>query len=430
MSAAAGMAAILDVRLAEEVSGGPRPGEPAAALLEDGRVAAAAPMSRRLPEPFRRAAAEIDGGGGWLLPGWVDIQVNDIEWLAGGLRSPEAHCERVREVARYQAARGATGFILATLAAPEEEIIAYLEGMALALREARERDPGSPPGDNDSLGAFLGALVEGTFMNPAYHGAHNPAHVRPPEIPLLDRFLDTGAVRLVNIAPEAAPGAIDAIAHAARRGAVVGVGHAKPSARRVREAAAAGLRYVIHLGNGPTGSSLKSFEDGGLMEEALRNDNLIASLIIDGVHLDPRLVRDIIARKGIERVIAVSDAGFAAGNPAGEFEVFGIRGRMAPGGYLEVVTPSDRPPPNPLSSDCAPLFGSAADMRRIFETTLNLLTREMEGIYHRRHPALDPAEALRQASRLCSANPARLRGDPGDFRVELERVWVEGTNIY
>ncbi len=435
--------AVYNVRLAEPAGEAVAAGEPALALFENGAVAAVRPWKRGAREPeLGEGWRKLDGGGLWLLPGWVDLQVNDLEWLAKGFRPPDVHRERILEVARWQAARGVTGFILATLAAPEEEILSYLEGMALVLKG---RDSNASAGGE----AFLGGLVEGTFMNPAFHGAHNPAHVRPPDLALLDRFLSTGAVRLVNIAPEMSPQALAAISTAARRGAVVGAGHAKPNAERVREAVRAGLKYVIHWGNGPTGSSLKAFAGGGLLEEALRNDDLLVTLIIDGIHLDPRLVRDVIARKGWERVIAVSDAGFAAGNPLGEFEVFGIRGRVSGDGrYLEVVPARPGPSPNPHSSDFAPLFGSAAGMRSIFETCLNLFTIEMEGIYHRRHEAMDLLPALRQASRLCSGNPARLLGEegrgglepgaradavlvevqgrPGEYRVRVEEVWLGG----
>ncbi len=433
---------VANVRLVEPIDGLAGPlGELADVAFRDGRVAAVVPAGARLDEALITGAERVDGDGLWLLPGWLDIQVNDIEWLAGGLRSPDEHRERILDVLDYQLARGVTGCVLATLAAPEEEIVGYLRGMRLVLDDAT--------GLAATSTAFLGALVEGTFMNPEFHGAHNPAHVVPPEIPLLDRFLDTGAVRLVNVAPEMSEDAIDVIRHATHRGAIVGVGHAKPHAERVREAVAAGLRYVIHLGNGPTGSSLKRFSDGGLLEESLSNDAITVTLIADGYHLNPRLVRDYIERKGLDNTIAVSDAGFARGNPEGEFEVFGIRGRVSDDGrYLQVVPPAGAPRPNPLSSDSAPLFGSASDMRGIFETTLNLLSTETRGVYFRRHAPLALPEALAATTRLCSTTPARLlgitdrgtlretsradailariEGAPGGLRVGIERVWLAG----
>jgi N-acetylglucosamine-6-phosphate deacetylase len=402
------------------------------ALLEGGRIRA---MARRIQAPAE--AEVVDAGGLWLLPGWIDIQVNDMEWIAGWPRQPPEHAARIREVLRYQAERGVTGLVLATLAAPLEEVVAYLRGMKVVLES-----------QGSALdGAFLGGLVEGTFMNPELCGAHNSSWVLPPEMGTVDRLLETGAVRLLNIAPEASPQALECIARAASRGVVVGAGHAKPHAERLRQAVAAGLKYIIHLGNGPTGSSLKAFHDGGMLEESLRNDRLVATIIADGCHIHPRLVRDWIRRKEVARVIAVSDAGFATGMPAGEFEVCGVRGRVsADGSYLKVVPRLDARPANPLSSDFGALFGSVAGMREVFENIVNLLSREMEGVYYRSHPALDLAGAVEAACRLTSTNPAallgltdrgvlaagkrgdallvELQGSPGAYRVRLHGTWL------
>ncbi|HVR76098.1 MAG TPA: amidohydrolase family protein [Planctomycetota bacterium] len=389
------------------------------------------------------AGAEVlDAPGRILLPGWIDIQVNDIAWLARGISDPAETEARVREVAAYQAARGVTGIVLATLAAPIEEVIAYLRGVRRVLDA-----PASPPDH-----ALIGALVEGTFMNPALSGAQNPRWVLPPDLLVLDRLVETGAVRLLNVAPETGPDALRVIESATRRGIIVGSGHAKPHARTLREAVKAGLRYVIHLGNGPTGSSLKAFEDGGMLEESLRNDDLIVSIILDGIHIDPRLARDWIARKEVRRVVAVSDAGFALGAPPGAFEVLGIRGeRSACGKYLRVVPPAGAPVPNPRSSDFGALFGSAAAMQDIFANALNLFTSDMEGIYHRRHAPMGFEEALDAASALCSRNPAALlglesrgdlatghradlvlveiHGEPGAHEVAVLRTWVAGATV-
>jgi N-acetylglucosamine-6-phosphate deacetylase len=430
------------IRGARVVRGEAGPLEAADVLLAGGRIDA---VGKGLSAP--PGAATVDAAGLWLAPGWIDIQVNDIDWIARGRKEPSEHAARVRRVLRHQAAGGVTGLVLATLAAPIEDILAYLRGMAEVLEAARGAGAGDRGGGDPIDRAFIGGLVEGTFMNPALSGAHNPAWIHEPRRDLLDSLLDTGAVKLINIAPEASPGAIDLIRHAASRGAVVGAGHAKPHAERLREAVAAGLRYIIHLGNGPTGSSLKAFHDGGMLEESLRNDGLIASIIMDGIHIHPALVRDWIARKGLSRVIGTSDAAFALDPPRGGFEVLGIEGRVSEDGrWLRVVPPLGTPAPNPLSSDFAPLFGSAAAMRDVFENALGWLTREMAGVYTRSHPAMPLDEALRAASLFCSANPASLLGlgdrgsieagkradvvlleiggGPGDHSVRVRETWV------
>ena len=199
--------------------------------VADGRIAAVVRDGESIASLDAQGAATIEGAGLWALPGWIDLQVNDIEWLSRGLQTPQEHAARVRDVLRYQSSRGVTGCVLATLAAPLDEIVAYLGGMRRVL-----------DGETALDRVFVGALVEGTFMNPAFHGAHNPDWVLAPDEEVLDRLLATGAVRLINIAPETSPDAIALIERATRAGVVVGCGHAKPHAERVREAVAAGPR--------------------------------------------------------------------------------------------------------------------------------------------------------------------------------------------
>ncbi len=381
------------------------------------------------------AESSLDGGGDWLLPGWIDLQVNDVAWVAGGLRDPEEHAARVREICRLQAETGVTGLALATLAAPIDEIIAYLRGLALVC--SNPTDPAER--------ILLGGLVEGSFMNPEFCGAHNPKWIVPPALDVLDEFLATNAVRLINVAPEMSDAAMAVIRRATAAGVVVGVGHAKPHAECLREAISAGARYVIHLGNGPTGSSLKGFHDGGMLEESLRNDALVVTVIVDGYHVHFDLVRDWIERKEPERFVAVSDAAFAMDFPAGEFEVFGVGGVVSPDGrYLQVA--ADSAPKNPRSSDVGRLFGAAAQMRDVFENLLNLVTTERAGVYYRRHRALELADGIALASQVCSASPAALLGmndrgvvregaradailvsvggAPGSYSVRVRDVWI------
>lgn len=431
---ASGRTLLRDVRAA--LAGGCS--TPAISILVEGdRVSA-------IGDDVRAAEADrvIEGGDLWALPALIDLQVNDAEWLAGGARTVEEHADRAREVAAYQARRGVTGLLLATLAAPVEEIVDYLRGL--------EQVRSSPRVPTDA--GLLGALVEGTFMNPLHHGAHNPRWVLPPERDVLDRLIDTGSVRAINIAPEMAAGAVDLVRHAVGRGVVVACGHARPHAARLREAVDAGMSYVIHLGNGPTGTSLKGFDDGGMLEESLRNDQLSVTVIADGHHIHPAVVRDWIARKEVSRVVGISDAGFAMGPPEGAFRVFGVRGRVAPGReYLYVEPTDDAPVRNPLASDARMLFGSAIDQLTVFENLVNWLSVEMEGTWHRVHPALSLEGAILSATALCSTNPARLlglsdrgvlgpgaradillariEGSPGAYRVSVEETLVGGVSL-
>lgn len=354
-------------------------------------------------------ARVVELEGDWLLPGLIDLHLNDGVALLRRIASPQEHAERLAEVSRALVRLGVTGMVLATLAAPEEELVGYLEGMALFRRRWNENPRGAE---------LCGALIEGTFMNPDNCGAHNPRYIHPPDRELLERLLAPGAARMVNIAPEFGDRALELIEYAAGRGIIPAAGHCKPTADQLARAVDRGLKYFIHLLNGPTGSNTKGFFGGGTLEGALRDDRLAVELIVDLIHVAPPVVRDVIARKGPERVIAVSDNMFPTDPPAGEFEIGGILGKIDhERGYISVVgrrqpdgSVKILEPPRLATCDFSTLYGSAVNQDRVFLNLLNLLAVEMEGWYTRSHPALPLPEAVRQAALMCATTPAQVGG--------------------
>lgn len=354
-------------------------------------------------------AEVIQLGGAWLLPGLIDMHINDGIALLEGISTPEGHADRLEQVSRDLVRRGVTGIFPATLAAPVEEVTGYLEGMA----EFRSRWQSEPMGTE-----LCGALVEGTFMNPANCGAHNVAYIFPPDRGILDRLLATGIVRFVNIAPEFGDKSLDLIEYATGKGVVVGAGHCKPTADQLVKAIDRGLRYFIHLLNGPTGSSTKSFDNGGTLQAALRDDRLAVELIVDLVHVDRRVVRDVISRKGVDNVIAISDSMFPGDAPEEEFEINGILGKVNhKENYIYVTGRRDSegkvqriPEPEAITCDVSVLYGAVANMDDVFANTVGLLGVEMEGNWVRTHPAHSLDEAVRLASVMCSTVPAKVSG--------------------
>eukprot|EP00118_Oscarella_pearsei_P017895 m.180169 g.180169 ORF g.180169 m.180169 type:complete len:421 (+) comp39238_c0_seq3:238-1500(+) len=343
------------------------------------------------------AARIVDGAEQWVIPGWIDLQVNDMEWMDVCTRetTPDAHAARIKHIRDVHLRKGVTGIILATIASPMEILNPYLRGSATVLKEET---------------SFHGCLVEGTFMNPECSGCHNKDYVYPPTQDLLTELISTEGVSMINIAPEMgdAEETLKVIQEAKRAGIVVATGHAKPNALTLRKAAQAGCSYIIHLGNA-SGSSLKSFNDGGMIEEALRNDSLTIGTIGDFIHVHPEILRDWIARKELHRVVAVSDQAFAAGlPPSNQFNVFNRTGCVSEdGSHLRVTDLNE--------VDVPTLFGSCVSMMKVFENLVNLFSRDMQGIYHRKHSQLSLPDAVANAVLLCSTNPAKLLGKDGKF---------------
>jgi N-acetylglucosamine-6-phosphate deacetylase len=356
-----------------------------------------------------QGAEVVDVDGAYIMPGLIDMHINDGVALLNRINSPSEHADRLEKVSRDLVKLGVTGIFPATLAAPVDEIVDYLEGMA----EFRSRWQKEPMGTE-----LCGALVEGTFMNPANCGAQNPAYMFRPDREILNRLLASGVVRFVNVAPEFGDDSLDLIDFAISKGLVAGAGHCKPTADQMTRAMDHGTSYFVHLLNGPTGNSTKSFDNGGTLQAALRDDRMSVELIVDLVHVDGRVVRDVISRKGAERVIAISDSMFPTDAPDDVFEINGVLGRVDhENNYIYVTGRRDSegnvveiPEPEVQTCDASVLFGAIVNMNDVFENLVKILSVEMEGNWVRTHPAHPLDEAVQLASTMCSTVPARVSG--------------------
>ena len=267
---------------------------PGRLVVREGRIAAVEYGK------FPALPGEQAFGEGFITPGLIDLQLN------GGLGldftvQPEA----VEPVAEALPRWGVTGFLPTFITAPAE---VYSE----ALGYLRDRVPGK--------GAVaLGAHVEGPYLNPAYRGAHNPAFIREPSLPEVNRLLDYGSLKFMTLAPEE-PGGPEIARRLAQRGALVAAGHSGATYEQGMAAFEAGVKCATHLFNA---MPRLHHREPGLVGAALDHPGVTANLIVDGIHLHPAIVRLIYRAKGWERVVLVTDAMAGMGMPPGRYDLAG-----------------------------------------------------------------------------------------------------------
>jgi N-acetylglucosamine-6-phosphate deacetylase len=186
-------------------------------------------------------------------------------------------------------AGGCTACLPTICSAPLDRYAPMLDRLA-AVRAARTH-------------AVLGVHLEGPFLGGA-PGAHPPEFVRAVDLDwllaLCDRFGDL--IRLVTLAPEADPG-LAAIAALRSRGITVALGHSTVDLDGARAAADAGAGIVTHLFNGMGPLHHRS---PGLAGAALDDRRLVPSVIADGVHVHPVMVR--LALHARPDAVLVTDA--------------------------------------------------------------------------------------------------------------------------
>ncbi len=246
----------------------------------------------------------------WLAPGLIDIQVHGYRgynFCAAGLTVDE-----VVLAAQRLADAGVTAFCPTVTTNPPDATLTIVQTLARAC----------------SSNAVAGQRVlpihlEGPYISPidGPRGAHPREHVRLPDWDEFTRLQKAagGRIGMITLAPEL-PGALDFIARACRAGVIVALGHHAASREQIKAAVHAGAVLSTHLGNGAH-SELPRHNN--YIWEQLAHDELLASIIVDGHHLPPAVVKCFYRAKGQSRLILVSDAIVAAGQRAGTYHFMG-----------------------------------------------------------------------------------------------------------
>ena len=356
-----------------------------AVLLEAGRIAGVVAESEARSPAFARH----DLGGGLLLPGFIDTQVNGG---GGVLFNDEPTVEAIREIGRAHRRFGTTGF-LPTLISDDLHVV------ALAVAAVQGAIEAGVPG-------VLGIHIEGPFLNEARKGVHDPAKFRDLDesgIRLLSSL--RGGKTLVTLAPEmTTPQLIQKLAAA---GVVVSAGHTNATYAEIVTALRHGLTGFTHLFNA---MSQLTGREPGVVGAALEDPASWCGIIVDGRHVDPVVLRIALRCKPRDRFMIVTDAMPSVGAAEKSFSLQGRPIKAVNGVCLD---------------DEGLIAGSDTDMARAVRNAVSLLGIE-----------------LAEAARMASQYPAAFLGldttlgriAPGyranlalvDDELDVLETWIDG----
>ena len=257
-----------------------------------------------------------------LVPGLVDLQVNGG---AGAAYSDADRAARKRAMS-FHLRRGTTSMLATLVSAPLERLESALARLAEDLGEG---------------GPLVGIHLEGPFLSEEKCGAHSRENLCDPTPERVDRLLAKAGsgLRMVTLAPER-DGALDATARFHRAGAVVSAGHSRATRSQLRDAIDQGLSFMTHVGNAsdwpdrpydPERGYRRS--EPGMVGTFLCDPELRGSVIMDGHHLHPELVRALVELRGPGSVALISDATPAAGLAPGRYQLGGLDAEIHAGGY-------------------------------------------------------------------------------------------------
>ncbi len=323
-----------------------------AVRLHGDRIAAIGPRAE-----VAAGAETRDLAGALLLPGFIDTQVNGGD----GVLFNEA--PTVGTISRIGAAHrhfGTTGF-LPTLISDDLSVV------RAAIEATRTAIAADSPG-------VLGLHIEGPFLSARRRGIHDAAKLRRTDETSVALLGSLGVGRtLVTLAPEAS--SLETIERLVRAGVVVSAGHTDASYALMRAALDRGLTGFTHLFNAMSPLASRA---PGVVGAALENQSAWSGIIVDGVHVDPVVLKLALRLRPHERFLLITDAMPCVGSGQTSFQLQGKTIAVRGGACFD---------------ETGTLAGSALDMASALRNAVRML-------------GLDLADASRMASR----NPAEFLG--------------------
>lgn len=341
----------------------------------------------------------IDAKGGWLLPGFIDIHVHGgsgADFMGGTEQAFD-------EITTFHGRHGTTSMLATTVTASKTDIEGVLQATSRYIT-------GPMPGAR-----LLGVHLEGPFISHKWPGAQNPAHIVSPNLSWIQDWVQQypDVIRMLTLAPEE-EGALELIEWLSAQGIVSACGHTNATYEQIIEAVGHGLRHAVHTFNAMTPLHHRA---PGTVGAVMSDDRMSAEIIADGHHVHAGAIRLLERSKPDDKLILITDAVMAAGLGDGEYDLGGLPITVKDG--VARLTGGDS------------LAGSTLTMINGFRYMVN-----QAGV------------SVEKASRMASANPARLLGlyeQTGSIangkladlvlvsqepELKLQRVWSAGNPIY
>lgn len=309
-----------------------------------------------------------------LLPGFIDVQVNG----GGGVLFNDCPTvEGIKAIGEAHRKFGTTGFLPTLISDDLDVMQRAIEAVEMAIKQG-------VPG-------VLGIHLEGPFLNEQKRGVHDASKfmkIGDEELDLMSS-LKVGKT-IVTLAPEKTTPDIIHTLH--QRGVIVSAGHTLASYDDTILALETGLTGFTHLFNAMKPLDSRS---PGIIAAALQDPRGWCSIIADGHHVHPAMLRLALRAKADGQIFLVTDAMSCVGTKYKSFSFGDIRIEVTDG---KCVTADGT------------LAGSDLDMIRAVRNAMDFLDIDLD-----------------QATRMASILPARfltIQDQLGEIRPGLQADFV------
>ncbi len=263
--------------------------EEAAVVVEDKRIswvglASDEIIKALLNDPLVQV---VDYKENILVPGFIDMHTH------GGMGVDFIYPtnEKVNKVSKCYAGEGVTSFCTSTMVIHPDLEKEYLDKLGSLEPTTYARN--------------LGIHLEGPHMNVKYHSLMDKRYLRDPDIEEMKENLriTNNRIKMITMAPEL-EGSQEFIEFCKDQGVVVMLGHSNATTQEALDALEWGASGFTHLYNA---MSPHVHRNPGMVTAALMSDGY-SELIVDGYHIDPKVVKLTYDILGSDRLMLITDS--------------------------------------------------------------------------------------------------------------------------
>ena len=248
---------------------------------------------------------EMDAEGLLVLPGLIDVHSHG----AVGHDFSDGDMEGLKKILAYEYAHGITSYCPTSMTIDKEELRKIFRAMG-SFQEGTEDAP---------MSYVAGINMEGPFLDAGKKGAHRAECIMAPDVAFFRECNEAcgNLIRLVTLAPNT-EGAME-FTRELHDEVSISLGHSGADYNTAKAALEAGANHVTHLFNAmmPLGHRAP-----GLIGAAAEDENCMAEIISDGIHVHESMVRAAF-KLFPGRIVLISDSMRATGMENGTYDLGG-----------------------------------------------------------------------------------------------------------
>ncbi len=253
-------------------------------LIEDGYIV-------YIGKEEKKADYTVEGNGGYLLAGFIDIHCHG----GNGYDFMDASCEEMLEISKFHLRHGTTTLFATTMTDSWEHIQNALDN----YKRCEE---------SQNLLTLSGVHLEGPWFATTQCGAQDISNMETPNKARLDFLLkEYPFIKRISLAPELV-GGLEVGKYGAEKGLVISAGHTDADFDTIVRASENGYTLLTHFYSGMRGVLRKNlYRVAGAVEAGYYLDDMYVEIIADGKHLPDSLIKLIAKIKGEDKVCLITD---------------------------------------------------------------------------------------------------------------------------